>query len=294
MHTHWTYSDFTPEEDLRQGDIIDPSDGIRRLFREVHPHFCDEKYLAFMVLTQSCDLVRRNKPCKARYINLAVVRSLEGMLLDFLDATCDRVGPGIYTKETKRDAHQLLSRIFNQNEQALGVLYLHPDLEAGITVGAVALLRISVTVRAQHYDLLCQSRRGRLAPEFGSKLGWLVGNLYSRVGTPDWADTEGGREALEKLIGDYLDGLPASICPKWVRERDCRAAKAADVDVGNLPRDQVETVLARYRPPDPREQAIGRVCEVLRNVLPTVTDAQIEKTLKRLRNDRAFTAAFRR
>ena len=54
MAVHWTYRDVgNPEMDLEQGDILFPSDELVSLFREVHPHFTQDKYLGFMVASQT-------------------------------------------------------------------------------------------------------------------------------------------------------------------------------------------------------------------------------------------------
>ncbi|MEJ2704777.1 MAG: hypothetical protein P8Z79_20265, partial [Sedimentisphaerales bacterium] len=120
----------------------------------------------------------RGAECKSRYINLAVIRPLEDMLWNFLDKICERVKicnneiEGSYVLESKQKAHQLLQRIINQNEQALGVFYLHPDGVVGIAEHSVALLQVSIALRAQeHYDTLVNARRGRLADPFRNKLG---------------------------------------------------------------------------------------------------------------------------
>lgn len=80
MPTHWTYCDFEPNSDLVQGDILGRNEELVELMRRVHAHFCDEKYLGFVVVTQSCDMYRRQDGCRATHITLAVIRSLEAIL----------------------------------------------------------------------------------------------------------------------------------------------------------------------------------------------------------------------
>ena len=60
MSTHWTYEAIPPEADLAQGDILEPTSALREVLREIHPYFLNPKYVAFLVLSQSCDLVRRS------------------------------------------------------------------------------------------------------------------------------------------------------------------------------------------------------------------------------------------
>ena len=70
------YASWRDSADLEQGDLLQPDDGLRAAIEDVHPHFVDPKYTAFIVLTQTCDLVRRverGRVCKAPYVNLAVV-----------------------------------------------------------------------------------------------------------------------------------------------------------------------------------------------------------------------------
>ena len=59
MALHWTYCTFDPSSDLQQGDILSRTDELLAVLKNVHSYFCDERYLAFIVVTQSCDLVRR-------------------------------------------------------------------------------------------------------------------------------------------------------------------------------------------------------------------------------------------
>ena len=187
--SHWTYASLPKgEDDLAQGDILQPSEELRALFHDVHKHFDDDKYLAFIVASQTCDLARRKgepEP-KAKYIALATVRSLSSVAPGLFESIGKAITPGVFAASAKPRALELLKRIFNQNEQALGLFYLHPDTAVGIGEPAVAFLRVTVSVRAQHYPTLTQARSGRFKEEFRAKLGWLLGNLYARPATPDW------------------------------------------------------------------------------------------------------------
>jgi hypothetical protein len=236
-----------------QGDILWPTDNLKNLLREVHPHFCDPKYIAFIIITQSCDLLPRDsKPCKADYINLSVVRDMESCLSQFLDNVCKKVASGVYLERSKMEASQLLSRVLNQNEQALGLFYLHPDTDTvGISEYAVALLRVSVALRAhEHYQLLQDARKGRLAIGFREKLGWLVGNLYSRIGTPDWHDQPNGDEIMKGIISQLID----SDMYFWINKALVNAAKEAGVQIDKIPREDMMTKLKDYQPLPFKEQ----------------------------------------
>lgn len=282
MASHWTYEKIKEESvPLAQGDVLWPKIELRRLFEKVHPHFCDPKYIAFIITTQSCDLVRRNgKPCKADYINLSVVRDLESCLSQFFDNVCEQVTPRVYLKGSKVEAYQLLARILNQNEQALGLFYLHPDTDTiGISDYAVALLRVSVALRSkEHYALLQKVRTGRLTGQFRNKLGWLVGNLYSRVGTPDWSDQEDGIKKMDELINHLID----SDLYTWVNRSLVNAAKKAGVSIGEIPPDQLMPTLQKYQPIPFKEQIAEAAKQEVNKVISRLHEQIMEEVDSRL------------
>src|SRR4051812_2999300 len=74
MPDHYVYDTPDPAA-LNQGDVLDRTPEFAALLRTLFPHHADQPaYKYFMVLTQSCDLVRRGGgPCGAQFINLAAV-----------------------------------------------------------------------------------------------------------------------------------------------------------------------------------------------------------------------------
>jgi hypothetical protein len=296
--THWTYAPASRrDDDLNQGDILLPEEPLVDVFREVHKHFADPKYCAFLVLTQTCDLVRHDGAhCKSRYVNLAVVRPLGDVLFSLLDRCCERVNEGWYRADGKQKARLLLERILNQNEQAMGLFYLHPDAAIGIVEPSVALLQVSVAVRSQeHYQTLVRCREGRLVPEFQSKLGWLTGNLFSRVATRDWHERRQDQEELERLINELLfPDAEAPSRPAWVSSKElARAARSGAAPFGQLDEEQRKQLLRSLKRIPPKDVAIDRALHVVREVVPDVSDKQLDRIRIRLRNDPDFSASCR-
>ena len=81
------------------------------------PYFCDDRYTGFLVATQACDTVRRGKkPCKAKYITLAVIRELQPLLPEILQEVCGAGVDGVYKIERRWLAEQKLTSIINQND----------------------------------------------------------------------------------------------------------------------------------------------------------------------------------
>ncbi len=288
--THWTYREFKPDEDLLQGDILRRTEPLLKRLGDVHRHFCDEKYLAFIVVTQSCDLVMRGNACKAKHITLAVVRSFKSLIPDLLKELCGTPYEGFYDQDKRYEAEQQILKIINQNEQAHGMFYLYPDVQAGIAEHAVALLRVSIALRAhEHYALLKQSRVGRLETEFRNKMGWLAGNLYSRVDTPDWADHDGGEEKAEETIQILLDDdLWASPQNTWVPSSWLQEANAKKVNIAALPREEARAILEKYAPLPQRSAVLDKVHALSQDLLSQFSDDQLDQFEERILGDRPY------
>jgi hypothetical protein len=286
MALHWTYCTFDPSSDLQQGDILSRTDELLAVLKNVHSYFCDERYLAFIVVTQSCDLVRRKAgSCKARHISLAVVREFDRVLPSLIGEVCAYKNTSILRSELKLEAREFVSRILDQNEQAKGLFYLHPSADAGIATASVAFLRITITLRQEHYDLLQRCRVGRLESEFTNKLGWLVGNLYSRVGTPDWADYEGDKRK-DTLVKEYVDdAIPEE---SWVPDSWINSAVAKGVDLSLL-QGSPANELRQYAPLPPLNVMIDEVCQT---ALAVKIDGYGQMFADSISSDRELRAIF--
>jgi hypothetical protein len=299
---HFTYGRFGDEDDIAQGDILQSTQELRRVFEEVHPHFLHEKYAGFLVLTQTCDLVRRDAGrCKSRYINLAVIRPLQQILRVLFERVCTpvkvagRVVPGLFVRDERSKADQLLDRIFNQNEQALGLFYLHPDVGVRIPVPSVALLQVSIAVRAEeHYQTLVESRTGRLRPEFQSKLGWLIGNLFARVATEDMPSAQ-RKELKEQAFGLASDtNSPPDAVVRWIPRECVKEAQMRRIVVDESATVQkIASLLEGCRPPSPLETAIRQVVSVIETIVPDLLPEQTDRIKTRLTNDPLFQTAIK-
>lgn len=283
---HWTYAARPEQSDLEQGDFLFPDDGLRSLLDEEHPRFNSEKIIGFVVSTQSCDLVRRNgKPPKAGHINILAVRSLKESLPNLIESCCRQVGRGIFLRSDRGRAKDLLTRIFNQNEQALGLFYFHPDADLGIGDHSVAYLRIAVALDAKHYDALLQARRGGLDPAFQAKFGWLVGNLYSRAATPDWSDRDGGGGQLKDLVETHLQEQIAGLGPHWIDDELVDVGKKQGVIFDNRSFGELSNELEACRPPPPIDKLIAEIEGEVRKVVPGIDDTSLGKLSNRVRNN---------
>ena len=189
---HFTYRECdTKNPSLKQGDILKKTPELLKLLVKVHPYYADSDYKFFQVITQSCDLVRRKGKCKSRYITLAAVRCLDDVVDRYI---VDNASPVIidgypYCSEKERGRIvEFLRKLFNNNEKEY--FFLQKASKYGVQEHCCTLLYLSIAIRAyEHYDLCLNAKCLELVDNFQSKLGWMVGNLYSRVGTDDYVPT---------------------------------------------------------------------------------------------------------
>jgi hypothetical protein len=185
----FTYQLEPDKNHLHQGDLIRRTEGVEKLLAEVHPHFSSGQYRYFLILTQSCDLVRRdNGSCKSPYITLSPVRPAS-VAIEREVAKHQRTDVekriGFVSEKAEPKVSQFLERFFNNNEPTY--FFLHREHRAEMREHHCAFLQVSIAVKAQlHYETLLSAKVLQLSEAFEHKLGYLVGNIYSRVGTEDW------------------------------------------------------------------------------------------------------------
>lgn len=187
--SHFTYNEQIDGTMLLQGDILENTDSMQSVLKEIHSYFTMDRYSHFIILNQSCELQRRDgKGCNSKYIVLAAIRSLDTLLQRYTDdimrtdiekkfKICDSTG--------KEKFAMFVERLLNNEESEY--FYLHSEPAGGLLIDSVAFLKVSFALKSnEHYGLCLDAKRLELKDPFGAKLGWLVGNMYSKVGTPDW------------------------------------------------------------------------------------------------------------
>ena len=290
MPSHWTYAEFDANADLAQGDIVEPADELRAVLQQVHPHFLLPKYIAFMVLSQSCDLVRRPGH-RQQPIFLCVIREFDAVAKQLVQLFCGSDIPGIFRNDSRVEGRRFIERVINQNEQAIGLFYLHTDADAGIARPSVAMLRIGICLRAEHYDKLVAARRGRLRSEFQAKLGWLTGNLYSRIGTEDWSESEDRRKQQRKMIDEILDGLPDTV---WWTEAAIGKAKSEGFSAVGKSATEIGEALKAFEPKPLDQQLLDSIARVASNSSLGIAPEAIDKLVKRIPNDATIAPILRK
>jgi hypothetical protein len=291
---HWTYNEeYRPESDLQQGDILEPTEKLIKVFKDVHPYFAQKKYLAFFVLSQSCDMVKRNGKCSATHINLSVVRSLQDVISSSLKDRFGYLAPGIYSESMKRTVDMMVERLVNQNENNLGLFYLHPDADAGIAVHSVAILRVAISLRAsEHYETIKDARIGGLSKEFQAKLGWMVGNLFSRIGVRDWKEMQDSESKEKSIINNCLKFTRVS--PIWLDKRIYGKIIEEYNNFEKLPTTEQDRIIKDFLPPPPKDKILEIITKTIKDVYPKASPEICNKIKNRLSNNQQLEAQMRK
>ena len=219
---HFTYAPLDRTQ-LNQGDVLSRTPEVEAILHEVHPHYTG--YPLFIVLTQSCDLIRRGgRPCASRYVTLAAIRPLrlvlEREIRRFQYSSIERK-LGICSVATQPKMVQFVERLLNNNQE--DYFSLQPEPGSGLEQDHCAFLQLSITLKAElHYETLLAAKILQLSESFQHKLGHLVGTMYSRVGTEDWVPQHASeadfRSRTRGLVADLVDWLDKDLHGRVLRE----------------------------------------------------------------------------
>jgi len=270
-------------EHLGQGDLLAKTDAIQSIIQIVHPYYLKPDYTHFIVLTQSCDLVRRKREaCKSRYITLAAVRPLSLVIQREIESYQDEFDKAgmVCSKKYRYELKQFLQRLHNYNEPEF--FYLHSEPNLGFPEPQCAFLRLSVSIKSSlHYEACMQARIFSLNDVYQAKLGWRVGDMYSRVGTEDWVPGVESNEDFDERISRLLDGA----C-KW--EDDKRLTLAKTNSPPDLTQNGIEAVrkhISDVNIPSTLEEMISAVISQLKKLNKVENEHDATKIGNRLRND---------
>ena len=282
---HFTYNPTIDSNALKQGDILEKNAGIRSIIETVHPYFLKEDYRYFIVLTQTCDLVKRDQGrCSAEYITIAAVRPFD-LLFDryvsrYQPTEIEKKGK-LCDKTHRNRVQQFLERLFNNNEEEY--FYLEKDLDVDLSEPHVAFLRLSIALKADlHYATCLAAKRAELSNIFSAKLGWIVGKMYSRIGTPDWVPEICTQEEFTQKCNEIMQSNVAWLDPKTLREVRKYGSAVDQLSVETI--RQIASDNAKRKKKDIAEERI----RALLHESGFVSSENEPKLLRRIMNDQAL------
>lgn len=196
----------TKWKELHQGDVLAKTEQLKDALAQAHSYYAEaEDYTHFLVLTQSCDLVfrGRRKP-RSRYITLAAIRPLSILVDRLLEKYRFDFEFPIWICEKEREIliSQTLERLLHNTEE--GYFFLKAASHPNIQMDLCVFLSLSVALRIDHCEACIDAKVAQLDNIFQAKVGWLAGNLYSRVGTPDLEEIENDSESIKQSFYDEV------------------------------------------------------------------------------------------
>jgi hypothetical protein len=288
---HLTYErDKYSANELMQGDVLKRTPALDAILKEVHPHFYQHpKNLFFMVLTQSCDLVPRGptKECKVPYIAIAPVRTLDLVIERYLAqqnvAEVKAELPVLGMKSRNR-VQDFLQRLFNNNETS----YFYLDsTDTPLPSDCAAFLNLTIAIKSDlHFDKCVAAKIIQLTDTFQAKLGWLVGQMFSRVGTPDWDHAE-----LSKKVNAALKDAAIWIDDTKIDAVENAYKTIADGDSARtMSAAEISSVVSSV--PTRKQKVVNQARMIISDFLKEDAN-RAQKLVRRLESDAALTALLK-
>lgn len=249
---------------LRQGDLLLRTARVREALSQGHQHYANHPaYTHFLVLTQSCDLaVRVGGRFRAPYITICAAKPLSAYLDKKLaDAFAERDPIRVGRSAMYKGAEGVIKRLISNTSEE--VFFLDALVAPSVSEPLCAFLQLSIALKAEHYDALLKAKQAEMTDIFSAKVGWMTGNLYSRVATPDLYETDPAMaEAYERqLIDDLLQQNTEWLDTRQVKEyRKQLKALAATKGTPVSAQEARDIALAC---PKPIQELSGAVLEVL-------------------------------
>lgn len=288
---HFTYEKSIDKENLCQGDLLERSADLNNLIKSVHPHYLKDDYLYFTVVTQTCDLAKRNSDhCNARYITIAAVRSLttalERQIKKHQRSSLD-LKLNIISERERSKCEQFVERLLNNNEPEYFYYYGGP--ESFPQYELCAFLRLTIAVKADiHYDTLLEAKVLQLKDSFQHKLGSHVGHIYSRIGTEDWDPNTLNEADFRAKARKYIrtDGLDPLWIPTPVYDKVTKAILKLPPEQQTLDRLKKEIESLELSSEKKRADVLKLIQKAFEGV--NCDENELTKALNRLANDGDF------
>lgn len=220
---HFTYGDVCDKNTLKQGDILKKTPELNNVLAEYHSYFSKDQYTHFLVLTQTCDLVLRKGGYKARYLTIAAIRSLKDtidkQLIGLPTAQVHGDDLYYYSDSNRQKLMDFLRKLHNNNDS--DHFFLKASPADGLTADSCAFLQLSVPIKTMdHYKTCGEAKCLELTDGFRAKLGFLVGDLYSRVGTQDYvpgaiSSADSFESYLTNTLSTYVQMVPGDKFSKF-------------------------------------------------------------------------------
>lgn len=161
----------------------------------------------------------------------------------------------------------------------------HPNIDVDICI----FLPLSIALRVAHYETCVSAKIAQLDHVFQAKVGWLTGNIYSRVGTPDLEEKEQSPDGIKSAFFENVL-FKNSV---WLTDDQWKLLKRlvqewkTNNDGVAITRDALEALIAQI--PETTDMVAERAVDALLSLGLLVDDPVVkQKAINILRNDIPF------
>lgn len=288
MPVHYVYTE-PDKTTLCQGDILQKTEALISHLEQYHKYYADHvDYKYFMVLTQTCDLYRREDGApKSRYITLAAVRPVEEAVRREAIKKQDKWQreANVIGTRTKDTLTAFLTSLLDNNKE--GYFYLHADIGLGIQQNCCAFLPLSVALKVDHYEMCLEAKISQLEGPFQAKLGYHLGHMFNRVGTIEWNDKYPDNKASTEARR-ILDSTFITLDEMQIKEgiADLRSKGTFDLKSAQEIKDYIVHKKVLPRKQKFQERALSLLTEEI-----TLVDSVRDRIEHALRSDDQLTVA---
>lgn len=248
----------------------------------------DSEY--FVVLTQSCDLVRRRKNPKSPFITIASVQHLESALNDHTSKIKDQnidSQLNICNLSYRTQTLQYLERLLNNSEKSHYCLPV--ECHNNFSNDYCIVLNLSVAISSEYYNRCLEAKIGQMEEIFAAKLGWMAGNQFSRVATPDIDEIIDNTKGESSFKSVFMERVFSS-ATIWLSTHQIKELKKLiKHSKVSSPISTITLMDLANKVPSNYSLAINRIVELLSNekIIDEVQSDKVKKALyvdKNLRN----------
>lgn len=223
------------KNELKQGTIFsiknivfDSKDKKTKLqFQEIYPEVNTDKVDYGIILSQSCDLVRRGKKhlLKTPYITIALLEPIEKFIEQKFSKTIESlveehsVQHGNYRIINKEKLlnkiSEKCSKLFDNRETFY--FFISIELKKEQTKMFYVNLVKTFPFKVMHYETFAKSAQYELNTSFANKLGDMLSYIYGRIGVENY-----DKKQMEYLLNLMNEKLISISQRKAGQIRDCQ------------------------------------------------------------------------
>ncbi|MGI2336830.1 MAG: hypothetical protein ACRKGH_09380 [Dehalogenimonas sp.] len=214
-------------------------------------------------------------------------RYLEGIRYSSTEKTY-----GICGRSRYNTAADFLNKLLNNNVPEY--FYLETEDSLGISEPYVAFLKLPISLKMESYDTYLKAKVAQLTQVFRAKLGWLTGNIYSRVATEDWVPTVVDQPLFEERIERTLrdNSFWADDNVMIVFKREVQKLIAANGGSYSPTRDDIEQLIKKCESlvDNQVDSNISSLSEQISTIMAITDTGEKGRLLTRLKNNATVRA----